>query len=536
MKITTFWRPLSLTIALLVAAPIIAILLSLGAPSSGAWQHLQSTILPKYIVNTLLLMLQVAVLSTSMGVITAWLVAAYRFPGRRFFSWGLMLPMAAPAYITAYIYTDLLDFAGPVQTVFRQVTGLSAGEYPDLAIRSLGGAAIILSLVLYPYIYLLARNAFEARSNTLFDAARSLGASPIKAFWRVALPAARPAIVAGLALVLMETLADFGVVDYFGIPTFSTGIFRTWLAMGEKVAATKLAAFMFVFVLLLVALEKWSRKGQTASEYGRDAKPVSTQLTGAKAWAATLLCALPVLLGSLIPLVTLLILAVQTVDVGDNWIYAINTVRVSTVAALVTVLAALVLSLTQRFSPGPITGGVIQLSTLGYALPGALLAIGLLAPLTKLDLWLVGVLETHIGWQSGLLLTGTITVLVYAYMVRFLTVAYNTTHSGMAQISTVYDEVGRSLGAKPSRLMKELHIPLLRRSLLIAGLLVFVDCVRELPATLLLRPFNFETLATRVYRLASDERLAEASTASLMIILIGLIPVLLLIKLNKSSR
>ncbi len=528
MTTARLWTVGNTLIALLVALPLLAVVYALFSPASEVWQHLYDTLLWRYLGNTLLLMFWVGIIATIIGVGSAWLIAAYDFPGKRLLSWALMLPMAAPAYITAYTYTDLLDYAGPIQSLFRHISGLGAGQYPELPIRSLGGAALILALVLYPYIYLITRAAFTQRSHTLFEAARTLGASPTKAFWRVALPAARPAIAAGLALVLMETLADYGVVDYFGIPTFSTGIFRTWLAMGEKQAAIKLAAVMLLVVIALVAFEKYSRRGQVSGHLNRDAKAVSLPLSGIKAWLATLSCALPVVLGALIPIAVLAKLAIKDPDLANNLHYTANTLRVCAYAVLITLAAALLLNLSQRYKPSALGQGLTLVATLGYALPGALLAIGLLSPLTGFDRWFAGIAEQHFNWQPGLLLTGSLAVLVYAYVVRFLTVAYGSIGSGLAQIPKAYDETARSLGASPRRLFRAVHLPLLKRSITVAALLVFVDCVRELPATLLLRPFNFETLATRVYRLASDERLTEAATASLLIIVIGLIPVILL--------
>ena len=529
------WQLSSLLISALIAVPMVFIIISLFSGADPAWTHLKETILPSYIGNTVLLMAQVALYSTIIGVSTAWLTAATQFPGRKFFSWALMLPLAAPAYIVAYVYTDLLDFSGPVQTAFRAVTGYEAGDYMFPQIRSLTGAALMLSLVLYPYVYMLARASFVQRSATLFDAARTLGARPLKAFFKIALPAARPAIAAGLALVLMETLADFGVVEYFGVPTFSTGIFRTWFAMGEKMAAMKLAAVMFIIVAFLVVLEKWSRKGTTQSAHARDAAMNRARLKGMQAVGAVLICALPVLLGCVIPLAVLGNLAITVGDpkLGYDFSdFTINSVSVAGMAVGVALVAALMLTYAQRIAPTKTTAGAIQISTLGYALPGAMLAIGLLAPLSQLDRWLAEFFETTFDWRSGLLLTGTVTTLVYAYVVRFLTVAYNTTSSGLEQIPPIYDQAARSLGAKPFRLVKEIHFPLMQRSVVAAGILIFVDTMRELPATLLLRPFNFETLATRVYRLAGDERLAEASTAAIAIVLIGLIPVLTLNKLT----
>ncbi len=537
---TSFGWPISsLAISAFIAVPMVFIIFSLLGPVDLAWQHLKETILPSYVGNTVLLMLQVALYTTIIGVSTAWLTAATQFPGRKIFSWALMLPLAAPAYIVAYVYTDLLDYSGPVQTAFRAITGLEGADYVFPQIRSLTGSALVLSLVLYPYVYMLARASFAQRSATLFDAARTLGAKPLKAFFKIALPAARPAIAAGLALVLMETLADFGVVEYFGVPTFSTGIFRTWFAMGEKAAAMKLAAVMFLFVAVLVILEKLNRKGTTQSAHARDAEMRRAPLSGWKAVGAFTVCALPVILGCIIPLAVLADLAITVGDpkLGVDFSeFTFNSISVAGMAVGVAVVAALMLTYAQRIAPTRTTATAIQISTLGYALPGAMLAIGLLAPLSQFDRWLAEFFETTLDWRSGLLLTGTVATLVYAYVVRFLTVAYNTTSSGLEQIPPIYDQAARSLGASPFRLVKEIHFPLMQRSVIAAAILVFVDTMRELPATLLLRPFNFETLATRVYRLAGDERLSEASTAAIAIVLIGLIPVLTLNKLTDKKH
>lgn len=529
----------SILVSLLIAVPMIFVLLSLVTPADAAWQHIRATILSDYLVNTGWLMLQVAVYALIIGVGSAWLTAAYEFPGRRLFVWALLLPLAAPAYIVAYVYTDLLEFSGPVQTALRAMTGWQAGDYVFPQIRSLTGAALVISLVLYPYVYLLARVAFIQRSATLFDAARTLGASPVRAFFRIALPAARPAIAAGLALVLMETLADFGVVDYFGVPTFSTGIFRTWFALGEKAAAMKLAAVMFCFVLVLVVLEKFNRRKIRQSAYARDGAIRRMRLSGWRAVLAVLVCTLPVVLGCLLPLGILAKLAIVTGDplLGSGFgEFAVNSVQVAVIATLLAVITALLLTYAQHIAPARTTNVTVQVATLGYALPGAMLAVGLLTPVAQLDRWLVGSLEAQFGWQGGLLLTGTIATLVYAYVVRFLTVAYNSTASGLEQIPKIFDETARSLGATPMSLLRRIHLPLMRNSVITAGILVFVDTMRELPATLLLRPFNFETLATRVYRLASDERLAEASTAAIAIVLIGLLPVLFLNRLAGNKR
>ena len=466
-----------------------------------------------------------------IGTGAAWCVTMLKFPGRKVLSWLLILPLASPAYIIGYVYVDLLEFYGPLQSSLRHVFGWSAGDYAFPPIRTLPGAALILGLVLYPYIYLMARAAFSLQSMSQWQAARSLGLSPKKAFWRVALPAARPGIIAGLALVLMETLADFGVADYFGIPTLSTGIFRNWLAGGDRDAAMKLAAIMLVFVFLLTSIEAWNRKGK-AETLGKTAQQTARIALNRKTkWAVTLFCAAPVILGFVIPILRLLYNAVQQTDAQTQahfFTYAKNSFTVAFIVAVIAVLIAVILAYTQRKTTSKVTKFAIRLSTFGYALPGALLAVGLLAPIGILDQSLTRFAKTHLSWEGGLILSGTIILLVYALAIRFLTVSFNALNSGFDKIPMSMDAAARSLGAKPLSLIRRIHIPLLSQSLLVAAILVFIDVLRELPATLILRPFNFDTLATRIYWLASDERLAEASTAALSIILMGLIPVILL--------
>ncbi len=512
--------------------------MSLTGDSNGAWQHLQSTVLKEYVSNTLVLMLLVAAFSLMFAIPTAWLTAATRFPGRGFFTWALLLPLAAPPYIVAYVYTDLLDTSGPVQSSLRAVFDIDVGAFWFPEIRSIPGAALVISLVLYPYVYLLARTAFMQRSTTLFGAARSLGAGPYRAFFRIALPAAKPAIVGGLALVLMETLADFGVVEYFGIPTFSTGIYRTWFSMGEHIAALKLAAMMFVIVCVLLFLERQGR--QTAQHaHSRDARPDTLNLTGAPAMFAIVCCALPILLGFCVPTFKLILLASEGGDplFGDVFVELIqNTLTVAGCATAITLILAAYFTFLQRFQPSKLSRLMVHVATLGYALPGVILAVGILATLSPLDHLATGFAREHFGWNSGLILTGTVTAIVYAYVVRFMTLAYNSTQSGMQAIPTLLDHVARSLGASSRQVAWRIHLPLIQRSLFVGAILVFVDTLRELPATLMLRPFNFETLATRVYRLAGDERLMEASTAALFIIVIGLVPVLVLNRFSMKTH
>ena len=530
------WTIAALAIAALAGLPIFAILYSAPAGGMEAISHLGSTVLPRYTLNTALLMILTGACAGIIGTGCAWLVSAADFPGRRFFAWALVLPLAVPAYIAAYVYADILDFAGPVQSGLRSLLDWGAGDYSFPSIRSLGGGAFVLGLVLYPYVYLLARAAFTAQSHAQFQAARSLGASPRTAFFRIALPAARPAIAGGLALVLMETLADFGVAEYFAIPTFSTGIFRSWLAMGDKQAALKLAAMMLVFVVMLIVLETRTRKGRTESRDGLAAsREPLIRLSAAGKVCASLACALPFLLGFALPALWLAWLASHDAAIaamGELSTYLGGSLTIGLGTALTCLFGALLLAFAKARSNNRWVSGAIRVSTLGYALPGALLAVGLLAPLGAMDVGLSRFARDTFGYGGGLLLTGTSVILIYALSVRFMTVAYNSLDGGLSKIPPNLDAAARSLGASPARVLTKIYAPLLRPSLLAAAALVFIDTLRELPATLILRPFNLETLATRTYRLASDERLVEASIPALILLAAGLLPVLLLNRLN----
>ena len=535
------WTLGALALAGLVGLPIAAIGWAAlgGGARGGTLGALAGTVLPTYIANTGLLMLLAGSIAGGIGTGTAWLVAATRFPGRGVLGWALVLPLALPAYLAAYVYAGLLDFAGPVQSALRAWVGWGPGDYWFPDIRSLPGGAFVLGIVLYPYVYLLARTAFATQSRTQFRAARSLGAAPGRAFWKVALPAARPAIAGGLALVLMEVLADFGVAEYFAIPTFSTGIFRAWLAMGDKPAALKLAAVMLVFVIALVAWEAYTRRGRSDSRDGLAARETDEPLVHlspagkALAFAA---CLAPVLLGFVAPagyLVSLAMTPTAQAAAGDLATYLRASLWLGGVAAGLCVAAALLLAFARARSGSRVTAGAIRLATLGYALPGALLAVGLLAPLGAFDIALTRFARDSLGWSGGLLLTGTSAVLVYALGVRFMTVAYNSVSGGLARIPPALDAAARSLGASPSRVLARIYAPLLAPSLAGAAALVFIDTLRELPATLILRPFNLETLATRTYRLAGDERLVEAAIPALILLAAGLLPVLVLNRLGK---
>jgi iron(III) transport system permease protein len=525
------WPLATALVALVVAAPILAVLWSLTQASGDAWAHLGATVLPGYVGNTLLLMALVGVMTILLGVGSAWLIVSFEFPGQRILSWALVLPLAMPGYIIAYVYTDLLEFAGPVQTLLRDLTGWQAGDYVFPPIRSLWGASLMLSLVLYPYVYLLTRTSFQRQSVALVEATRVLGVSPAQAFLRVALPCARPAIAGGVALALMETIADYGVADYFGVSTLTAGIFRTWLGMGEPVAAAQIAAVLFLFAGALVLLERLNRQGTVANPLGRDVAAARISLTPLKSAGAILACALPVTFGFVIPAIVLVRYAFTVGDplLGTRFIsFAANSLSVAAGAALIGTGIALFLAYAERRDPTNTNRLLVRLATLGYALPGAMIAVGILAIAGALDTRIAIFMRDVLGMEPKLLLTGTVAGLLFAYVTRFLTAAFNSTQAGLEKIHGTLDDAARMLGAGPGRVLRAVHLPLLRGPLLAGFLLVFIDVMKELPATLLLRPFNFETLATRTYRLASDERLAEASTSALLIVALGLIPTIML--------
>lgn len=520
---------ISLTLA--VALPLLTVILSLSTGGSALWIRLFATTLPSYVANSLGLMLMTGVLACLIGVSAAWCITMLDFPGRKTLSWLLILPLASPAYIIGYVYVDLIDYYGPLQSALRHIPLWETGEHRLPSIRNIYGAAYVLAIVLYPYIYLMARAAFRAQSTAQWHAARSLGQNSWQAFRSVAIPMARPAIIGGLALVLMETLADFGVADYFGVPTFSTGIFRSWLAEGDKAAAMKLAAIMLLFVFLLIAVERYSRKGHSADTGQSRAQDGLVKLSRPASYTVALLCSLPVLLGFVIPSARLLYNTLASYDpqvFAAFWTYCANSLKVSFIVAALTVSLGALFAYQQRRMTSDYGKALIRLCTLGYALPGALLAIGLLMPLGSIDraltLWLRQIFDPNMG----LILSGSLIILIYALIIRFLTISFNTISAGLETIAPNMDTAARSLGARPAAVFTRIHIPMLRSSLLTGGLLVFIDVLRELPATLILRPFNFDTLATRVYWLASDEQLAQASSAALLIILFGLLPVILL--------
>ncbi|MDQ7989073.1 MAG: iron ABC transporter permease [Candidatus Dactylopiibacterium sp.] len=518
--------------ALILALPIAVVAGSVFVGGTGeTWAHLLATVLPEFLANTGWLVLGTGLGVAAIGVSCAWLTAMTEFPGRRVFEWALVLPMAFPAYVLAYVYTDLLQFVGPVQSGLRAFFGWTRADYWFPDVRSVGGACAMFSLVLYPYVYLLARTAFLARAGSLAEAARAAGLGPWQTFRRVSLPLARPAVVAGVGLALMEALADFGTVSYFAVQTFTTGIFRAWFSLGDRLAAAQLAAALLACVALILVLEQRSR-GRARHAAGPRARPGErAPLRGLRALAAWLTCLVPLTGGFLLPGALLLRMAFREGDAqfGPRYLELMrNSVVLAAVTAVCAVLLAVLLAYAARLAQSRLPRLLNRLVGLGYALPGSVIAVGVLIPVTQLDHALAAALGALTGHTPGLLLTGGISALVYAYLVRYLTVALGSVESGLARVTPSMDEAARSLGCSQGATLARVHWPLLRGSLLTAGLLVFVDVMKELPATLVMRPFNFDTLATQAYTLASDERLAEAATASLAIVAAGLLPVILL--------
>lgn len=519
-------------VAAIVVLPILYVVSSVLSPRTEVMAHLSATILPTVLYNSLAIVLVVGVLATSIGVAGAWLVTQCRFPGSRAFAVLLVLPLAMPAYIIGYAYADFLAFAGPLQSGLRETFGWRRGDYWFPTLHDPWSVGVLFSLVLYPYVYLIARAAFLEQAGTGFDAARALGHGPWSAFFRVALPLARPAIAAGLALALMEALADFATVQYFGVNTFTTAIYRTWFGFGDRIAASQLATMLLGFVLLLVVLERWARGRRRFGGVGRQKRPAPAfPLRGWKAGLAVAACAAPVTFGFLLPVAILVRLHLRGGDalLGDVFLrHAGNAVLVASLAALIVVAVALLLASALRHAPQSGLAGLVRVATIGYAVPGTVIAIGVIAPLGAFDNAIDGFFRTTFGISTGLILSGTLAALILAYLVRFLAVAYGAVDSGFAKISRNVDDAARCLGRGTATLAARIHLPLLRGPIATAALVVFVDVLKEVPATLIVRPFGFDTLAVRVYNLAADERLAQAATGSLAIVLVGLLPVIVL--------
>ncbi len=526
------WSLVAVAVALVLSAPVVVILGHVFVPAGDIWAHLATTVLPRYVFNTLWLFVGVGAGTLVIGVGCAWLVTMCRFPGIGVFEWALLLPFAVPAYVLAYAYTGLFEFAGPFQTWLREAFGWGRDDYWFPEIRSLGGAIAMMSLVLYPYVYLLSRAAFLEQSVCVLEVSRTLGRGPWRSFATVALPLARPGIVAGLSLALMETLNDFGTVDYFAVDTFTTGIYRTWLGLGEAAAAAQLAAILLIFVFSLVVLERWSRRRirfhHTSIRYRR---LPGYRLTGIRAASAFAACLAPILLGFVLPGAALLAWSIETAEAVIDarfFGFALNSFTLATLTSAVAVAVAVVLAYASRLKQSRLIAAAVRVAGMGYAVPGAVIAVGILLVSSEIDNTIDAWLRASLGVSTGLIFTGTVAGIVFAYLVRFLAISLNTVEASLAKITPNMDSAARTLGLRPAGMLRRVHAPLMWGSLLTAATLVFVDVMKELPATIIMRPFNFDTLAIRAYQLASDEQLAEASPAALGIMLVGIVPVILL--------
>ena len=531
----TPWSVSALVVVTLTTLPLLVIAGGVFGPSTEIWQHLASTVLWEYVSNSALLMVGVGCLALGFGLAPAWLVSAYDFPGRRLFEWSLVLPLAIPTYIIAYTYAGVFEYGSPM-------TGLLNTLWPDAetwrvrsALMSREGAMVMMALVLYPYVYVIARASFVRQSGAVLETARSLGRGPWNTFFRVALPMARPAVAGGLTLVLMEVLNEYGAVKYFGVPTFTTGIFRAWFPLNDSMSAMRLSGILLLFVFSLIIFERVQRGRARFDDGARGFRPTVRRALGRKGrWLSFSVCLIPVAFGFLVPVAQLLSWAAKAgLGALDTRFVelTLHSFSLALGAAVSAVLAALLISYAARLSPTPLLRAASKVAVLGYSIPGAVIAVGVFIPFVWMDRRVDAFMRAAFDWPTGLLLSGTLVALVFAYVVRFLAVALNPLESGFKRMCGNLDETSWSLGVGPLKTLWKVDLPLLRGTLLSAALLVFVDVLKELPLTLILRPFNFDTLATRTFQLATDEQLTQSALPALLIIAVGLVPVVVLNKL-----
>ena len=536
-----FWGIGTALICALVAMPLVTVVLLTFGDNQDIWSHLAATVLPDYLATTGLLMLGVGMGTLVIGVSAAWVVTMCRFPGKALFEWALLLPIAMPAYIVAFVYTDLLEYAGPVQGALRDAFGwTSPRDYWFPEIRSLGGAIAMMTLTLYPYVYLLSRATFMEQSVCVLEVSRTLGRGPWAAFFKVALPLSRPAIVIGVSLVLMEALNDFGTVDFFAVKTFTAGIYDVWLNMNSVAGAAQLSTVLLAFVLVLIAAERWARgaKGFQQSTNRYRALP-SYRLRGAWSAGASLLCALPIVFGFALPALVLGSYALdhyQKTLEADFFVHLSNSLMLSISAAFIALIIGLSLAYAVRLTGSRGLRAASRFAAIGYAMPGAVLAVGIMVPFGAFDNAVDAFMRDTFRLSTGLLLSGTVAAVTFGYVVRFLALSYGAAEASLTKVTGSMEGAARTLGEGPFGTLRRLHFPLIRGSILAAMLLVFVDGMKELPMTVILRPFNFETLATFVHQYASDELLEEASLAALTIVAAGIIPVILLSLGIRSAR
>ncbi len=529
------WKIATITLAAVVVFPLLVVFSGWMQTENLVWEHLAETVLGELLTNTAWLLLGVGMLVTALGVSLAWLTAMCEFPGSRIFDWGLMLPLAVPAYVMAFVALGVMDFTGPVQSVLRDVLGDGGYWFPE--VRSTGGVIVVMSLALYPYVYMLSRASFLTQGNSMIEAARALGMPAWMAFFRVSIPTARPAIVAGLSLALMETLADFGTVAIFNYDTFTTAIYKTWFGLFNLQAASQLASFLLVLVVIALMVERQLRSDAKYYETARRGCIFRYQLSGWRRWAATMFAGLVLMIAFIAPVIQLGLWAWEVMEQDLNsryWGLLWHTLVLGGMAAILTVTGAMILAFTRRYHADVVVESSVGIATLGYALPGSVLAVGVMLTFTSIDNFM-NTLATIVGHEvSGPILTGTILALIIAYMVRFLAVAYAPIDSGLGRIHNSLAEAARGLGASAVVTMLRIYMPLLRPGLFTAGLLVLVDVMKEMPATMLLRPFGWDTLAVRIYEMTSEGEWERAALPAMTLILVGLVPVVILVR--RSAR
>lgn len=523
------WPVASGIVALLVASPLLVIISSLATPRFDVWAHLWQTQLLELIWNTIRLMLGIGVGVLVLGTGLAWLVTRYRFPGQPIFEWLLILPLAMPSYVIGFVFLAIFDYTGPVQTWLRAAFG-SPVWFPE--IKSYGGVSLVMSLVLYPYVYMLARTAFLEQAAATIEAARSLGFGPRARFWRVALPLARPSIIAGMSFALMEALADFGTVAIFGYPTFTVAIYRIWFGMFDRPAATQIAGLLMVFTFVLYLLERAGRGRARFYQTQGTVRPyLPRKLRGWRALVAFGIVSFVIGIAFILPVIQLVIWVTTRLEYDYRyWEFLFNTLALGLMTATLAVGAAVVVAYGLRLSRSRAVAAFARLASMGYALPGSVIAVGVLAPLAFLDHTLDAFLQKTLAISSGLLLTGSMIGLVFAYLVRFLAVSFQTVEASLVKITPTMDMAGRSLGISTGGVLWRIHLPLIRRGLIAALILVFVDVMKEMPATLLLRPFGYDTLAIRVWQFTSESLWESAALPALTIVVAGILPVLVLVK------
>ncbi len=529
------WKTSSGALALLLVLPILAIFYTAVGDTDELFAHLMATVMPTYIYNTITLTIGVMVLSLVFGIPSAWFMAMCKLPTEKWLQWALVLPLAMPGYIIGYIFTDWFDFAGPIQIFLRDLTGWGPKEYWFPDIRTLPGATFVLALVLYPYIYLLCRAAFMEQNVSLLQSARLLKCSPWESFRRISLPLARPSMAVGLSLVAMETIGDFGTVSYFAVNTLTTAVYDTWLGYSNLNAAAKISAIMLVIVVLLLSTERYSRRKQKLfqSQFNSH-EDFRYELTGWKKWTALVWCWGLVLIAFILPLMQLIDYSITYFE--QSWTpqfreYAWNSLVVSVIAAIIGVAVALVVNFTYRVNGKRTTLTFIRLSSMGYAVPGTVLAIGVMVAVLFMDHRINDVAKAMEWGRPGLIFSGSMFAIIFAMVVRFSAVAIGSIESNLNKISPSLDMASRTMGCTPNTMLWRVHFPLVKRGALIAALLVFIESMKELNAALLLRPFNFETLATYVYNFASDEHLELAALPAVLLVFVGLIP---LVVVNRS--